>query len=75
MSSTVNTANTYTIPAATVFDAMVSYDFGVNNPSLKGLSVALNVTNLTDRQYISFCTNGCYYGLRRSVLATLKYDW
>lgn len=73
--STENTANTYTIPAATVFDAMVSYDFGVKNPSLRGLSLALNVTNLTDRQYISFCTNGCYYGLRRNVLATLKYDW
>nr|WP_276571621.1 TonB-dependent siderophore receptor [Bradyrhizobium sp. dw_78] len=75
LGNTENTANTYTMPAVTVFDAMASYDFGAKNPSLKGLSLALNVTNLFDRQYISFCTNGCYYGLRRNVLATLKYRW
>lgn len=72
---TENTANTYTIPDATLFDAMVSYDFGVRTPSLKGLSLAINASNLFDKQYIQACTNGCYYGLRRQVLATLKFRW
>ncbi len=73
--NTKDMSNTHTIPAFTLFDAMVSYDFGAKNPSLKGLSLAVNATNLFDKQYVQACTNGCYYGLRRNVMATLKYRW
>ncbi|MFT3813401.1 MAG: TonB-dependent siderophore receptor [Acidovorax sp.] len=73
--STMNTANTATIPGVTVSDAMLSYDFGFNNPSLKGLTLAVNASNIFDRKYIQTCTNGCWYGLRRNVVATLKYNW
>ena len=69
-------ANTQLIPGATVFDAAVRYDFGVLDPSLRGLKAALNVSNLFDKEYISICSAiGCRYGLGRAVYATLKYNW
>lgn len=72
---TTDQSNTLSVPPFTLFDAMIRYDLGANAPNLKGLSLALNVTNLNDTKYIQQCVNGCYYGLRRQVLATLKYDW
>lgn len=72
---TVDQSNTLHVPDFTLFDAAVRYNFGVKYPTLKGVTLAVNVTNLFDKQYIQQCVNGCYYGYRRSVLATLKYDW
>jgi iron complex outermembrane receptor protein len=38
--------------------------------------VQVNATNLFDKTYVSLCQDfGCYYGLRRSVIATLRYKW
>ncbi len=69
-------ANTQLIPGATVFDAAIRYDFGVLDPSLRGLKAALNVSNLLDKEYISICSAiGCRYGLGRAAYATLKYNW
>ena len=41
--------------AYTVFDASVHYDLGRLDNSLKGASLALNATNLFDKEYISTC--------------------
>ena len=46
------------VPAFTVFDAMVSYTTGP-------WRLALNLTNLTDKTYVSGCTYGCF--LRRAA--------
>ena len=73
--NTTDQSNTLHVPAFTLFDAAVAYDFGMKNPSLKGLTLAVNATNLFDKHYIQDCVNGCYYGLRRNVMATLKYRW
>ncbi|GLZ84526.1 ferrichrome receptor FiuA [Metapseudomonas resinovorans] len=60
----------------TVFDAAVHYDLGRLDSSLTGASVALNATNLLDKDYISTCDGFyCYYGDERSVVASASYKW
>ena len=56
------------VPAFTVFDAMVSYTTGP-------WRLALNLTNLTDKTYVSGCTYGCFYGEPRKVIGTATYRW
>ncbi|WP_280347737.1 TonB-dependent siderophore receptor [Pseudomonas sp. BN414] len=60
----------------TVFDAAVHYDLGRLDSSLTGASLALNATNLLDKDYISTCDGFyCYYGDERSVIASASYKW
>jgi len=62
--------------AYTVFDASVHYDLGRLDNSLKGASLAVNATNLLDKDYISTCDSFyCYYGDQRSVIASATYKW
>ncbi|WP_458724824.1 TonB-dependent siderophore receptor [Pseudomonas mandelii] len=62
--------------AYTVFDAAVHYDLGRLDNSLKGASLALNATNLLDKDYISTCDSFyCYYGDERSVVSSATYKW
>lgn len=72
-------ANTLIVPAYTLVDAAITYDFGRNRPELKGLSLSVNAHNLFDREYVSGCFSylgaGCVYGLRRTVTASLTYRW
>jgi len=64
------------VPAVTLFDAAVHYDFSALGPQFKGYFLQVNATNLFDKTYVSLCQdNGCYYGLRRQVIATLRYRW
>lgn len=64
------------IPDSTVFDAALSYDFGRKFEQWKGLSAAVNVNNVFDRQYVSVCTaGGCRWAVGRTVLGTLTYRW
>lgn len=69
--------NTFFTPDYTLFDAMVSYDFGALNPSLKAWKLQVNAQNLFDKEYIAGCYAAvqCSFGLRRTVLATLSYRW
>lgn len=71
-------ANTYLgkANAYTVFDASVHYDLGRLSNSLKGASVAVNATNLLDKDYLSTCDSYyCYYGDERSVVASASYQF
>ncbi|MBC3413892.1 TonB-dependent siderophore receptor [Pseudomonas sp. SWRI51] len=62
--------------AYTVFDAAVHYDLGRLDNSLKGASVAINATNLLNKDYISTCDGYyCYFGDQRSVVASATYKW
>ena len=62
--------------AYTVFDASVHYDLGRLDNSLKGASVAVNATNVFNKDYISTCDSYyCYYGDERSVVASATYKW
>jgi iron complex outermembrane recepter protein len=73
-------ANLIVVPAFTLVDAAVHYDMAGLDPRLKGARLSINATNLFDKVYVSQCTaqaldNACNYGLRRQVLASLRYRW
>ncbi|MBP5855902.1 TonB-dependent receptor [Marivibrio halodurans] len=64
----VNLADTVEVPTYTVFDAMIGYE-------RNGWEVALNATNLFDREYFASCTYGCFYGDARTLIGTIGYEW
>lgn len=70
-------ANAYRIPGVTLWDVAIRWDVGQASPAFKGVRVALNVSNLTDRTYVATCLSatGCYYGDRRSMYLTAGYRW
>jgi iron complex outermembrane receptor protein len=71
-----NIANTFYVPSVTLFDAAVHYDFAALGKQFEGFNAQINATNLFDKTYVTLCQdNGCYYGLRREVIATLRYRW
>jgi iron complex outermembrane receptor protein len=71
-----NTTNTFYVPSVTLFDAAVHYDLAGLGQQFKGYFLQLNATNVFDKTYVTYCQDGgCYYGLRRTVLATLRYRW
>ena len=59
------------VPAATLFDAAVRYQFNDN------LKASVNVTNVFDKRYVSGCQgiNVCSYGEARRALAKVSYTW
>lgn len=68
------------VPSYTLVDAAIHYDLAGLDLRLKGMRLSVNATNLWDRIYVSQCTvqgfdNNCVYGLRRQVLASLRYRW
>ncbi len=66
-------ANTFKVGSAAVMDAVVKYDLA--RLGLPGSSVAVNVNNLLDREYVSSCfqTYGCFWGAERQVTATATF--
>lgn len=58
-------------------DLTVGYNFGEKIKNLRGLSVALNSSNLTNKRYVATCTTAsfCYYGAGRLFLGTVRYKW
>ncbi|MFQ3786995.1 TonB-dependent siderophore receptor [Halomonas sp. A29] len=66
-------ANTAELPSYTLVDATLGYDLG--RLGLDGMSARLNVTNLTDEEYVASCNSleFCYFGAERGVLGTLSY--
>jgi iron complex outermembrane receptor protein len=70
-------ANLYRIPGATIFDAALRYDLGVLVPSLHGVNLAVNASNLFDRRYMKTCiaATGCYFGARRTILGGVRYNF
>ena len=68
------------IPGYTLIDAALHYDLEALDPRFKGARLSINATNVFDRIYVSECTvqafdNACVYGLRRQVIASLRYRW
>ncbi len=70
-------ANTFKVPPSVLVDAQASYDLQYLDPRLIGFSAQVNVQNLLDERYVTGCFtySGCYYGLPRTVYATLRYRW
>ncbi len=69
--------NSFKVPSFALFDAELHYDLGHFSPSLKGARLQANASNIFDKSYVASCQNevGCYFGLRRTVYANIKYDW
>ena len=60
-----------------MFDASLSYDLEKSPLQWKGVKLALNVKNVTDKTYVANCTSDwdCYYGEGRTMVSSLTYDW
>lgn len=72
-SSYGDAANSFKVGSAAVMDAVVKYDLA--RFGLAGSSLAVNVNNLLDREYVSSCfdTYGCFWGAERQVVATATF--
>jgi iron complex outermembrane receptor protein len=71
-------ANTFEVPSYTLFDMALHYDLAHLRLSyLEGWQVAVTVSNIADKTYVSQCLgiNDCSFGLARLVLANLQYQW
>lgn len=66
--------NTFKVPSFFLVDAAIHYDF---QGAMKGVRLAVNASNLLDEEYVAACraANRCYYGVERTVMATLKFGW
>ncbi|KZD23268.1 TonB-dependent siderophore receptor [Tardiphaga robiniae] len=65
------------VPAYTLGDAQIHYDLAGMSPQLRGWKVAVNMTNIFDKTYVSACasSNQCFYGNGRTTLGTIRYQW
>ena len=65
------------MPSYTLFDASLAYDMSVLGRQFTNWHVAINAANLADKTYVASCTfaTSCYYGIGRSVIARLRYQW
>jgi iron complex outermembrane receptor protein len=63
----------FNVGGYTVADAMVKYDLA--RFGMAGSSVAVNVNNLFNREYVSSCYSeyACYWGAERQVVATATF--
>lgn len=62
--------NAFRVGSYTLFDASVHYD-------LRQWRFALNASNLFDRRYVAACNSAtqCFWGVRREVVASARYQW
>lgn len=70
-------ANKLDIPAHTLIDALLRYDFGKNGGALEGLSVSANARNLLNKTYVATCGSvaSCYFGSGRTLNIRAQYRW
>ncbi|MGU3536317.1 TonB-dependent siderophore receptor [Methylobacterium sp. A54F] len=70
-------ANTFKVPSSVLLDAVLSYDLRHLDATLAGFQLQLNAQNLLDERYVTGCFaySSCFYGLPRTVYATLRYRW
>lgn len=69
-------SNSQKTPGYVLVDAAVHYDLGKVHHSMEGMRLGVNMSNLLDHEYFTTCYGGsCFYGDRRSVLASLRYNW
>lgn len=76
-SSWGDTANTLKVPGYTLFDASVHYDIPGINSLKDNLRLAVNASNLANKEYVASCYSysWCWYGAQRTVQASATYQW
>ena len=69
--------NSFKVPGATLFDGALHYDFNSDIRLLRGTRLQVNASNLGNRTYVASCfaTDGCYYGMTRTIYGTMRYRW
>lgn len=71
-----DTANKWHNGARTYVDARLSYALRTSGSGKNGVKLALSADNLFDREYVSCnAAAACFYGVRRSINASLTYSW
>ncbi|WP_342325490.1 TonB-dependent siderophore receptor [Kosakonia sp. BYX6] len=72
-----DTQNTFKVPSVDLYDAMIGYDLGELNSRLKGANVQFNVNNIANTKYVAACggSTACFYGIGRTMTATVSYAW
>lgn len=75
--SQTESTDQFPVPSYVVYDAAATYDFSVLNSAWKGLELRINVTNLFDKYYVTYCYQLAFCSLAsgRTVLATMSYKW
>lgn len=70
-------ANLWRVPGYTLVDASLTLDLGKIWQPAKGATFQVNANNLFDKEVVNICFNAysCMIGQRRTVLATLRYQW
>ena len=70
-------ANQYQVDPVALVDLAADYDLGNISPSMAGVGIQLNATNIANTTYLASCTSavGCEYGPGRTVYGTLTYHW
>ena len=69
--------NTFKVPSVDLYDAMLRYDWRRDEPQPERASVQFNVNNVADTKYVASCASdtACFYGIGRTVTATVNYSW
>ncbi|MGK9175700.1 TonB-dependent siderophore receptor [Yokenella regensburgei] len=69
--------NTFKVASVDLYDVMLGYSLGELNDNLKGASVQFNVNNLANTKYVASCASdtACFYGVGRTLTATVNYAW
>ncbi|MBL6080411.1 TonB-dependent siderophore receptor [Belnapia sp. T18] len=75
--STTGNAAHNVVPSVTLVDAALRYDLSRFGSGLAGAQLAVTANNLFDTAYVARCTSdtACFYGNRRTVLASLVKRW
>ncbi|BEV71820.1 MULTISPECIES: TonB-dependent siderophore receptor [unclassified Paludibacterium] len=76
--SWADSANTTRLPSYTLVDLALRYDLGRMSPAWQGATLRLSANNLFNRTYVASCYDSltyCYYGSKRTLSATLGYQW
>lgn len=70
-------ANTFRVPAYTLWDMKLAYKPGEHWRALKGTQIQLNVQNLANKEYVASCAgnSSCFYGKGRVVTLSAAYRW
>lgn len=77
VSSSFDASNTLKVAGYTLFDASLHYDIPHINSQTDNLRLAINGTNLANKEYVASCYSyaWCWYGAQRTVQASATYQW
>lgn len=72
-----DSTNTFEVPAYTLVDVLLRYDFSSMSSRLDGWNLSANASNVTDKRYVVNCdaATQCFYGQGRTVKVTMTRRW